>query len=85
MGFQAVAFLPSRASFSATFLMSCAGECFGSTTCHVVGGRQGHAPCNILLLKQSLFVSVEFNVYHKTVTQMRYNLATLNFWGYWQI
>ena len=59
MGFQDVAFLPSRASFSTTFLKSYGrGESLVTTTClkTVVGGKQGHAPCKILLLQQSLFL-----------------------------
>ena len=59
MGYQDVAFLPSRASFSTTFLKNCGrGESLGTTTFlkTVVGGRQGHAPCEVLLLQQSLFL-----------------------------
>ena len=50
MGFHDVAFLP--------YLSSCGrGESFGAITCFisVVGGKQGHAPCDILLLQLSLF------------------------------
>ena len=65
MGFQDVAFMPSQASFSTTFLKKCGrGESLGTTTClkTVVGGKQGHAPCKILLLQQSLFfTSVKFH------------------------
>ena len=43
MSFQDVAFLPSRARFSTICLKT------------VVGGKQGNAPCKILLLQQSLF------------------------------
>ena len=59
MGFQDVVFLPSKPSFNTTFLKTCGrGECLGSTTClrTVVGGWQGHAPCKILSLQQSLFM-----------------------------
>ena len=65
MCFQDVAFLPSRARFFTTFLVSCGrGEGLGSTTClgNVFGGKQGHDPCRILLLHQGLFVSVESHV-----------------------
>ena len=43
---------------SATFLKNCGrGECLGTTKCArtVVGGKQGHAPCKILLPQQSIF------------------------------
>ena len=56
MCFQDVALLPpSRASFSTTFLKKCVrGESLGTTTClrTVVGGKQGHAACEIFLLQQ---------------------------------
>ena len=61
--------------FSITCHESCGrDESLGSTTClkTVVGGKQGHVLCKILLPQQSLFfVSVEFNVDHKTVTKLR--------------
>ena len=60
MGFMDVAFLPSKASFSTTFLQNCGrGEGLVTTTClsAVVGDKQGHAPCRVLLLHQSLFLS----------------------------
>ena len=56
--FQDVAFLPSRASFSTTFLQSCArNECLVTTTCLIalVWGKQGHAPCKILSLQLTCF------------------------------
>ena len=59
MGFGDVVFLPSRASFCITFLKNCGrGEGLMATTClrTVVGGKQGLAPCDILLLQQSLFL-----------------------------
>ena len=45
-GFQDVAFLPFRASFSTTFFLTCRGESLGTTTClkTVVGGEQGMLP-----------------------------------------
>ena len=59
MGFQDVVFLPLCASFYTTFLKNC-GRCESlvTTTClkTVVVGKQGHAPCKILLLQQSLFL-----------------------------
>ena len=76
MVFQDVAFLPSRASFYIRFLISC-GRCegLGTTKCRktVVVGKQGHAPCKILLLPQSLFfMSVESHGdHHKTVIKLR--------------
>ena len=54
MGFQDVAFLPYQASFSTTFMKNCGrGECLGTTVCvkTAVRGKQGHAPCEILLPK----------------------------------
>ena len=53
MGFQDVAFLPSIASFSTTFLKNCGrGESLRATTCPttVVVGKQWYGPCKILLL-----------------------------------
>ena len=58
MGLQDVVFLPLRASFYTTFIKNCGrGEIVGTTMCvkTVFGGRQGHAPCKILWLQQSLF------------------------------
>ena len=55
MGFPDVAFLPSLASSSTTFLKNCCGGgSLGIATCHetVVGGKHGHAPCEILSLQQ---------------------------------
>ena len=47
----------------------------------VVEVKQGYATCKILPLHQSHYlVSVEFHGDHKTVTKMRYNLTTINFW-----
>ena len=74
MGFHNVTFLLSEASFSATFLNNCGrGESLRTTTClrSLVGCRQGHDPCEILLLKQSLFVSVKSYRGHKTVMELR--------------
>ena len=63
MGFQDVALLLSGASFPTTFVKNC-GRCYGlgTTTCFktVVGGKQGHAPCKILLLQQILFCQFDF-------------------------
>ena len=59
MGYLDVAFLPFRACFPTIFLTNCGmGESLGTTTCPktVVGGKQGHAPCKILSLQQSLFL-----------------------------
>ena len=59
MGFLEIAFMPSRASFSTTFLKNC-GRCesLWTTTClkTAVGVKQGHAPCRIPLLKHILFL-----------------------------
>ena len=59
MGSHDVAFLPSKASFSTTFLTNGGrGEGLRTTTClrTVVRGKQVHAPCKMLLLRQSLFL-----------------------------
>ena len=65
IGFQDVVFLSSRASYSTTFLKNCGrGESLGTTTCLktvVTGSMPLPAPCKILLLQQSLFVSIEFH------------------------
>ena len=75
MAFQDVAFLFSRATFYTTFPSTCGrGESLGTTTCpkNVVGGKQVHyAPCKILSLRQSLFVSVKFHGDHKIVIKLR--------------
>ena len=47
--------------YSTTFRKQCGGgECFETTTCPrtEVGGKQGHAPCKVLSLEQSLFCCV---------------------------
>ena len=57
MGFQDVAQLSSQASFPPTFLKNCGrSKCLGTTTCliTVFGGKQGHAPCRIFSLQQSV-------------------------------
>ena len=59
MGFQDVASLPSRTRFSSMFLNNGGGgESLGTTTClrTVVGCNQGHAPCKVFKLQQSLFL-----------------------------
>ena len=58
MSFQDVSFLSSRATFSATFLKHCGkGERLGTTTYleTMVGGKQGHAPCIVLLPHKASF------------------------------
>ena len=82
-GFQNVAFLSSRVSFSTTCLRNCGrGENVGIATCDKteVGVRQGHAPYKILLLHIACFVSVIFSGNHRTAAKMRQNLTTLCFW-----
>ena len=59
MSFLEAAFLPAGASFSTTFLKDYGrGEGLRATTClrTVVGLRQRHPPCKILLLQQSSFL-----------------------------
>ena len=74
MGFQDVALMQSRASFSTTFHKNCGrGESLGTTTCPktVVGDKQGHALCKIILLQQiHLLCQVEFHGDHKTVIKL---------------
>ena len=52
MAFQDVVFLSSRAIVTTTFLIDCGRvECLRKTCVrNVVGCKQGHAPCQILLL-----------------------------------
>ena len=46
----------------------------------MVGGKRGHAPCNILLLQQSIFLCQSiFCGDHKTVYKDDVNLTTLSF------
>ena len=75
MGFQDVAFLPSRANFSTTFLKKCGrGEYLGTTTCPntVDEGLQGHAASKISSRPQNFFfVSVEFHGDHTADTEIR--------------
>ena len=57
MGIRAVVYLASSASFSTNFFTNCGrGEGLRASICLlvVVGGKQGHAPCRIFLLQQSL-------------------------------
>ena len=59
MCFQDVVFLPFQTSFYTTFVINCGrGEGFRKATClnTVAGGKQGHAPCKMLLLQQILFL-----------------------------
>ena len=49
MDFQDVAFLPSRASFYVTFFGIKNNLWTATSLRTVVGGRQGHAPCNVFL------------------------------------
>ena len=70
--FHDVAFLPSRASFSTTFLKNCGrGESLRNTTylITVFRGKQGHSPCKILLLQQILLcvsqISLRSQFFHK--------------------
>ena len=58
MGFQNVALLLSRASISTIFLDNCGrGESLGTTKYlrDANGGKQGHDPCKVLLLRQTLY------------------------------
>ena len=72
---QDVAFLPSRDSFSTTFVKNCGrGESLRTTTClkTVVRVSKGMLPVKYFLLQQGLFlVSVKFHDDHKTVTKTK--------------
>ena len=65
MGLQDVAFLPFQTSCYTTFLMNCGkGEILTTATYvrDLIVGKQGHAPCKILLLQCSpFFVPVKFH------------------------
>ena len=64
MGFQDIAFLPTRASFSTTFLKNCGrGESLGTTTCPktVVGVSKGMLPVKYFCSNKAFFVSVIFH------------------------
>ena len=72
MVFQDVEVLPSRASFSTTFLINCgSGGSRGTTTCvnTVVRGEKGYV--KYICSTYPLFVSVEFNGDCKRATNMR--------------
>ena len=69
MSFQDVAFIPSRASFSTTFLKHCdIGECLGTSTClkTMVGVSKGMLPERYYRSTKFLFVSIKFNGDHVT-------------------
>ena len=86
MGCQDVAFLPSRASFSTTFISNCGrGESPGITTCLkiVVGGKQGPVTCRILSLHQDLFfMSVKLHEDCHRVEVILANLCLLDITGF---
>ena len=87
MSFQDVAFLPSRNSFSTTFVKNCGrGGSLRITTCliTVVGGKQGRAPCNIFLLQQILFSCQSIFVEITRLSQGRGKSGHPNFWGYYR-
>ena len=68
-------FLLSNNYFFTTFLTTCGwGDRLRTVTCvdFVVGGKQVHAPCKILLFR---------HVDHKTVPYMGQSLATLTYGG----
>ena len=74
MVFQDVAFLPSRASFSTTFINNCGrGESLRTTAClkAVVGVSKGMLPVQYFCSTNPIFVSVDFNGDHETVTKIR--------------
>ena len=63
MGIRAVVYLASSASFSTTCFTNCGrGEGLRASICimAVVGGKQGHSPCRIFLLRQSLLCQSNF-------------------------
>ena len=72
MLFLDVAFLPSQASVFTTFVKNC---CTGyrSATClrSVVGGKQGHAICEMILLRYFLFLRESNFIEINIITKMR--------------
>ena len=71
IGSHDVAFLPSRASFSTTFLKNCGrGESLRTTTCleAVVGVSTGMLPVKYFCYNKASFMSVLFHADYKTVT-----------------
>ena len=69
--------------FSTTFLKTCVrGESLRTSTCHktVVGGKQGHASCIILLLQQNPFLcQLDFMEIIRLSLKAELNLANLSF------
>ena len=80
MGFQDVAFLHSKSSFSTTFLKNRGrGESLVTTTClkTLVKGKQKHAPVKYFCFNKAPFIgSVELHGDDENVAKMRQNLAT---------
>ena len=72
MEFQDVAILPSRANLAPHFLKIVVEDmfCLTATSFKTVVGRRWHATRNILCSKNHLFASVEFDGYHKTITNL---------------
>ena len=73
MGFQDVAFLPTQAYFSTTFLRSCgSGECLGTTTCHktMVGVGKDMLPVKYFCSNKASYC-VKLHGDHMTVTKFR--------------
>ena len=88
MSFQDVAFLPSRASFSTTFLKKIVVWVKASgppRLKNIVEGYQGHAPCKTLLLHKVSLVSVEFHEDHKIACKDEVKSDHPQFSGYYQI
>ena len=71
MGFQEVAFQPSRASFLTTFLKNC-GKGVGTITYPkaIVRVSKGIQPEKFLCSNKASFVSCEFCADYKAVTKM---------------
>ena len=83
MGFQDVAFLPTKSSFSTTFLKNRGrGESLVTTTCPktLVKEKQKHAPAKYSCFNKAPFIwSVELHGDHENIAKMRQNLATPSF------
>ena len=88
MGFQDVAFLPSRASFSTMFLKNC-GRCksLRTTTCPktMAWAKQRHAPCKYSCTTKPLLRTAEFNGDHMTAYKDEVRSGHPQFWGYYLI
>ena len=72
MGLQGLAFLPSRVSFSTTYLKNCgSGESIGTIGCLWLGVGKGMLHVKYFRSNKASFVSIKFPGDLKTVTRLR--------------